>query len=211
MEKIKIYIIDDHEHIIVSGFLNWFRPGRDKIECSGSSVNVKKALEDPKLKTVNVILLDLWIPFEKTMENVKVLGNRYPQIPIIIYTSEDTTVWFEKMIAAGVKGYLIKEASRADVKSAILMVAEGGTWFTPRLMKASESDSKKDASSKPSLEKIEKIILLKVIQGCNHKEVAKKLDLKTHHIEKILSDLRNRFEATNKSQLVKILSDLNLI
>ncbi len=49
------------------------------------------------------------------------------------------------------------------------------------------------------------------MQECTHKEVAKKLDLKTHHIEKILSDLRDRFEATNTSQLVKILSDLNLI
>jgi DNA-binding NarL/FixJ family response regulator len=209
---VKLFIIEDHEMIIVSGFKNIFRPSRDQIEIAGSAPNIHTALSASILASSDLIILDLWIPREDPVESVKMLRERHPGIPVIIYTSEELPIWQWKMMEAGVKGYVNKSCSREDLKLALMHVINGGTWFTgPMPEKDIEHKSQHKDESFQSVSPIEKQIIELLVHGEHLYEIAMKLNTTTAKIDKTLAGLRNKFKCQTTVELVKLLSDHTLI
>jgi DNA-binding NarL/FixJ family response regulator len=209
---LRIFVIENHETILVSGLRQLFRPHRDQIEITGSSNSVANALQNKELESCDIIILDLWIPNEKPLENVSILRQKYPKAHIIILTTEESPVWIRKMMAAGVKGYLIKNTNRNELKSAIMKVAGGGTWFTASLdeenqEKTAESSDKTNIVLNPA----QKEILSLLTQGKNIKEIAELLNSKPAKIEKTLVNLRKQYQAETNIALIKILLDKGII
>ena len=115
-------------------------------------------------------------------------------------------------MAAGVKGYLIKNTNRNELKSAIMKVAGGGTWFTASLdeenqEKTAESSDKTNIVLNPA----QKEILSLLTQGKNIKEIAELLNSKPAKIEKTLVNLRKQYQAETNIALIKILLDKGII
>ena len=209
---IRLFVIENHETIIVSGLRQLFRPRRNNIEVSGSAVNVSVALKSPVISSVDVIILDLWIPGEKPLDNVRMLKEAFPDKPILVYTSEDSSVWMRKMMVAGVNGYVIKEAIRSKLKSAIESLAAGGSWFTDSLTAEDlEIIDQEIMNQGNTLSPVQKKILTLLIKGENQKEIAAILNVKTKAIEKTLASLRTKYNAKTTLELIHILSDKALI
>ncbi len=201
---IKLFVIEDHEAIIVSGLRNLFRPSRDQIEVTGSAPNVKSAISTPALSAAGMIILDLWIPGEDPLASMTLLKKQCPGKPVLIYTSEELPVWQHKMMAAGVSGYISKNCSREDLKSAIRHVAMGGTWFT-----GLKPDQEPEPG--PELSPVEKQILNLLINGYHHHEIASKLNTTSAKIDKSLVGMRTRFQCKTTVELVILLSGKAII
>ena len=201
---IKLFVIEDHEAIIVSGLRNMFRPSRDQIEVTGSAPNVNSALSNPALSFAGMIILDLWIPGEDPLASMTLLKKQCPGKPVLIYTSEELPVWQHKMMAAGVSGYISKNCSREDLKSAIRHVAKGGTWFT-----GLTPDQEPEPG--PELSPVEKQILNLLINGYHHHEIASKLNTTSAKIDKSLVGMRTRFQCKTTVELVILLSGKAII
>ncbi len=209
---IRLFIIENHETIIVSGIKHLFRPQRDQVIVIGSAASVSGALESHDISACDVIMLDLWIPNEKPLDNVKRLKEKFPSKPILIYTSEDSPEWIRKMMAAGVKGYVIKEGLRETLKSAIKNLAAGGTYFfqSPEAEDA-EVDGESAVTSMEQLSPVQKKIMTLLISGENQKSIAIILNTKVKLIEKELSSLRIRHSAKTNIELVKLLLEKALL
>ena len=108
---IRIFTIEDHP-VIVTGLRNLFRPSRDEIEIIGSASSVEEAVTRADPDTFDLFLLDLWLPNTNPILNVKKLKEIYPNKPITIFTSENSSSWQRKMFEAGVMAYLLKSADR---------------------------------------------------------------------------------------------------
>jgi len=209
---IRLFVIDNHETIIVSGFHQLFRPTRDFIEITGSAINVRTALQSDHIGRCDIIILDLWIPDEKPVENVRILKENFPNKPILIYSTEDSSEWIRKMIVAGVKGFVNKEAPRHDIKSAIKNIADGGAWFTKSLEQEDLGViSKEIQEHDKALSPVQKKILTLLSIGNSQKEIAKILNTRERNIERTLSTLRSRFNAKTTVELIKILTDKAMI
>lgn len=209
---IKIFVIEDHATIIVAGLRNIFRPSRDHIEISGSAINVKEALKNPELECADIIILDLWIPGFDPLDAVRILGQNHPGKPVIIYTSEELPLWHQKMMMAGVKGYVQKNCSREDLKSAILHVEKGGTWFTgPTTVDIPGKEGLPEIKALPELTPAEKQIIELLISGLHHHEIAKKLNISAPKIDKVLTLLRKRYQCITTVELINLLSGKHLL
>jgi len=209
---IRVLVIENHETIIVSGLRQLFRPQRDGIEIVDSAVSVSAALKKSDPSGFDIILLDLWIPGEKPLENVKLLKEKFPGKPILIYSSEDSGEWIRKMAIAGVKGYVIKDAARNELKNAISKVAGGNTWFTG-LSVTGEHDilSQEHPPYNEPLSLVQKRIIEFLIAGNTLKEIAETLNTNSNKIEKKLVRMRVIFNAKSNVELIKILIDLALV
>ena len=207
---VKVFVIEDHATIIVAGLRNIFRPSRDNIEVTGTALHVNEALKNPELASSDLILLDLWIPGHDPLETMKLLGEKFPGKPVIIYTSEELPVWQQKMMRAGVKGYVSKNCNREDLKSAIMHVARGGTWFTGPMFPNDQGEAGKRKEF-PELSPVERQIMELLVKGQHYHEISEKMNLTRSRIDKILASLRTRFECTTTVELVKLLSDQWLV
>lgn len=209
---VKLFLIEDHEMIIVSGLRNIFRPSRDHIEIAGSAPNVDRALASEKLSSSHLIILDLWIPGYDPLESVKLLKERHPAIPVIIFTSEELPLWQWKMMEAGVNGYLTKTCSREEFKLALTHVLNGGSWFTgPQSDTALKNKSRNMDKSLPSMSPIERQIVEFLIRGDHRDVIASKLNTTISIIDKKLAVLRSKFKCRTTVELVKILDDRHMI
>jgi len=208
MDMIKIFVIEDHQAIIVPGLRNLFRPSRDQIEITGSASGLQNAFSNPAMGMADLIILDLWIPGEDPLQNLTLLGERFPKIPVLIYTSEELPIWQQKMIAAGARGYLRKNCPREDLKSAILHIFNGGTWFTGPMTENSFAGKPNDQATDPShlLTPIQKEIIGFLMDGFHHKEIAKKLNTTPAKIDKTLTGLRIKFQCKTTLELILLLS-----
>ena len=160
----------------------------------------------------DIIILDLWIPDEKPLENVKMLKESFPDKPLLVFSTEDSPEWMRKMMVAGVKGFVNKDASRHDIKSAIERISGGGNWFTLSLGDTGKAEpSDKKTSSEDPLSPVQLKILASLLEGKTHKEIADLLNSNSDKIEKTLVSLRNRFNAKTTVELVKILIEKSLI
>lgn len=205
---VKIFVIEDHESIIVPGLRNLFRPSRDQIEVTGSSPGLQTAFLNPLLGLSDLIILDLWIPGEDPMHTMAMLSDRYPGKPVLIYTSEELPIWQQKMIVAGAKGFLKKNCPREELKSAIMHITKGGTWFTVPMTEVilPEISENNQNSLSPKLSPIQKEIIDLLAYGYHHNEIAEKLHTTPAKIDKTLTDLRTKFQCKTTIELVMFLS-----
>jgi PAS domain S-box-containing protein len=111
---IKLLIIEDHP-VTISGIENLLK---NEVEVIGSSVNLEGSL-DFNQNDFDIILLDLLLNDKNPVENVKILKEVYPDVPIVIFTCEDSNVWKRKMFDAGVASYIVKTSSKEEIKSTL--------------------------------------------------------------------------------------------
>ena len=207
---IRILAIEDH-WMVVDGLRSRFRADRDQIMISFTAGNVKQALsEDPE--SFDLILLDLLIPGTDPVENVRKLKQKYPQIPIVILTSEERSVWENQMCKAGVQAYITKDESRKNLKEAIIRVA-GGEDLCKQKMSAIAGKTKAEDGVKPVffLKPSEKAILTLYSKENNLKEIAARMFMTESAVAKVMARLRKQFSVKSNAVLLLFVIENKLI
>jgi len=137
---IRLFIIEDHETIIVSGLKRLFYSSRDGLEVTSFTRSVDEAIETGDIHAFDLIILDLWLENRQPIENFRKLSEYFPSKPIIIYTAEGAFSWIQRMYNEGARAYLTKSASRTEIKNAIKNVIKGEKVFPVSLDKIMQKD-----------------------------------------------------------------------
>ena len=201
---INIFVIDDCE-LIIRGFKHSFRSTCESIHVVGSAQDIGSAVDTIKKCIVDIIILDLYLGKSNPINNITKIKESFPAIPIVILSSETSTLWKFKSLQAGVKGYLTKDEDMSIIKETLLLISNG-KLVVPRVL-----DEKKEKTmtvlnssyySKTLLN--QKELVFDVSNGLSIKEIAIKLNRTISAIEKKLMDLRKAYKAKSNAELVKI-------
>ena len=208
---IRLFVVEDHP-VIVTGLRNLFRPSRDEIEIMGSSSNVDDAVLHANPATFDIFLLDLWLPDSHPLLNVKKLKDHFPGKPIVIFTSEESSSWQRKMFEAGVMAYLLKSTNKSEIKTTLEKVIKGQIVFSGLV----EPDYEKKLAAVLSGQKYhltpnqqELVILLS--SGLTQQQIADKKLISVSTVEKTLKHVREKCDAKNNAELVRILLEKGII
>jgi DNA-binding NarL/FixJ family response regulator len=208
---IRLFVIEDHP-VIVTGLRNLFRPSRDEIEIIGNAFSVDDAVTKADPGAFDIFLLDLWLPDSHPLLNVKKLKDHFHGKPIVIFTSEDSSSWQRKMFEAGVMAYLLKSTTKSDIKSTLEKVIKGQIVFSGLV----EPNYEKKLASVLSGQKYfltsnqqELVILLS--SGLTQQQIADSKKTSVSTVEKTLKHVREKFDAKNNAELVKILLEKGII
>ncbi len=74
----------------------------------------------------DIVILDIRMPVLNGLGAARVLQQRLPTVKVVIFTMDDSPDHLEAAMNAGALGYLLKDASRAEVIQALQQVAAGG-------------------------------------------------------------------------------------
>lgn len=208
---IRVFIIEDHPWII-HGLKYEFRPSRDEIEIKGSAARISEVTDKVKPGDLDIFILDLWLSGSDPIDNVNELQKNFPDKPIVIFTHEESPFWKQKMFDAGVRGYLMKDVDKKELKTAIQQVARGEIVF-PDLsyLKESLMGKSPEAAQKFILKPSEKEIFLLLSKGMNQKEVAEYQHKGRSAIEKLVRKIRKQFNVKSNAEVIHILTMLKEI
>lgn len=200
---IRLFVIEDHASIIVAGLKRLFYGARDGIEVTGFAADVETAGIQADPATFDMFILDLWLENRDPVSNFRRLIKQFSDKPILIYTSESSLAWKNRMLTEGAMAWILKSATRKDIKIAIENVSRGVAWFPANLAQlTTEKRLIMETGGKLPLTPVEKEILRLLKEGMTHKEVATQLGKSHSSIDKTLAKLRAQFGVESNIQLL---------
>jgi two-component system response regulator DevR len=202
-DVIRILIIDDHE-IVREGLKSMLESECDFeiVGVSGSAVHLSELVEETR---PNVVLLDARLPGVGGAAACRALTASHPEVSVLMISiyADDSTV--NECIAAGAKGYVIKDIERFTLKQSIRAVHRGEGAVSPSiaakvLRRLRGQDEPSQAADVP-LNDTQLRILRLVAAGFSNREIGRQVNLSENtvksHVQKIFRKLnvRNRAEA----------------
>ncbi len=133
-DTIKILLVDDHA-IVRAGF-------RLLLSSVGSFVVVAEAERGEAacqlyLETQpDITVLDLSMPGIGGLETLRRICQRDSQAKVLVFSVHDESVYVNRAMAAGAKGYITKSSAPGILVEAIQTIAQGGTYIEQGLLKA---------------------------------------------------------------------------
>ncbi len=124
----KILIVDDHP--VVRGGLTSIIQGTAGLTVCGSAGSVQEALALVETTTPDLVLTDLGLPGRNGVELIKDLKTLHPAIPVLVMSMHDELIYAERVLRAGGRGYVSKEAPAEILLHAIRKVLEGGVFVS---------------------------------------------------------------------------------
>jgi DNA-binding NarL/FixJ family response regulator len=202
---IKVLLVDDQD-ILVEG-LKLILGKEEDIEICGTANNGRKAYEICKWNRPDVVLMDIKMPEVNGVEATSMIKRDFPGVSIIVLTTFNDDEYIYEALKNGASGYLLKDASPAEIAGAVRTVYKGGALIQSEIAvkvldKFSElAKGSRERHIDPRAELLterEIEICRLVAEGKNNKEIADELYLSQgtvkNHITKVLIklDLRDR-------------------
>ena len=132
MEKLKLLIVDDHK---------LFREGLKLLLASLEEVGEIREAADGEIflqmiKTYHpdLVLMDIEMPRINGIEATTRALEQYPDLKIMALSMFGDEEYFQKMIDAGVCGFLLKNSDFSEVKKAITNAVQGNNYFTEEIL-----------------------------------------------------------------------------
>jgi len=176
-ERITVLLADDHS-LVRKGFRRMLEDD-PAIEVVGEAANGPQAVEAAEKLKPRVIVLDLAMPELDGIQAASQILKKQPDAGILILSmySEDTYV--RNAFAAGVRGYLLKNALEVDLPYAIKEVAAGRKVVAPGLAIPGQQETTSDFDK---LTQREREVLQYIVQGKSNKEIANILGLSVNTV-----------------------------
>lgn len=156
----------------------------------------------------DIFLLDLEMPGTHGIDAISRLLELAPASRIIILTQSDREVHVLQAITRGASGYLLKTATRAEILDSILEVHDGGASIDPKiahtalkLIRRIQPDSPPEEDDK-LLTARELEVLQLLSDGYVKKEIADKLDISPHGVDKRMRRIYDKLQVQNVAAAV---------
>ncbi len=127
--NIKIMVADDH--LVVRAGLRFLMERQEDMEILGEAGDGHEAVRLAEELNPSVIVMDIAMPRLNGIEAGLQILRRDPNIKIIMLSMYADQEFIVHALAAGAKGYLLKDAVEEDLVRAVRAVASGGTFFSP--------------------------------------------------------------------------------
>lgn len=151
-----------------------------------------------------VILLDLGLPGMNGVEGIKRIKASLPEIEILVFSVFDDNDRVFNAICAGASGYLLKTSSMTEIPEAIREVFAGGAPMNARIARrVLEMFSKVAPSNKDyGLTVRETEVLDQMVEGLTKKEIADRLDLSFHTVDKHIRGIYSKLHVNTMTGAV---------
>ncbi len=124
----RILVVDDHP--VVCDGLRSIIGAADGLEVCATAASTQEALRQVELTAPDLVLTDLSLPGRNGVELIKDLKSLHPEIPVLVMSMHDELIYAERVLRAGGRGYLMKEAPSDVLLRAIRRVLDGGVFVS---------------------------------------------------------------------------------
>lgn len=205
--KLNIAIVDDHP-LFIEGFKS-FLSLNDNIDQIVTALNGKlfsEMLQNGHLP--HIVFMDILMPIMNGIETTQYIKQKHNNIKVIALSSLESVEHVEKMIDAGVDGYLLKEATPQEINKAIEAVMDDNNYFSNKILLSlskrtiiDKTMPSRNVLSTP-LTGREKQVLVELCKGCTRAQIAKNLHISERTVDKHKENILAKTGCKNLINLV---------
>src|SRR5437764_9931574 len=129
--KTKVLIIDDHP-MMRQGLAQLVSNESDLTVCCEAE-NARQALEAIAAERPDLVLADFTLPDKSGIELIKDLQALQPNLPVLIISMHDESLFAERVLRAGGRGYIMKQEGGKKLMQAIRQVLNGQIYVSEKM------------------------------------------------------------------------------
>lgn len=195
-KKIKLLLVDDHP--VVRRGIRSCLGSLEHISILDEAVNGLEAVEKVKTLLPDVVLMDFDMPKMDGLEATRVIRKEFPKTRVLILSVHTKKDYVLQIIRSGAQGYVLKDASPADLVRAIEAVDNGEPFFSADISQIVLNQYLAETGTDESpaaavLTNRERQVLAAIAEGQSNKEIASTLGVGVRtvetHRERVMSKL----------------------
>lgn len=196
---IKVLIAEDQALLL--GALAALLRLEDDIDVVGTARNGQEALALCASAAPDIVLTDIEMPLMTGLELATALAEAGSSCKVVIVTTFARSGYLRRAMAAGVRGYLLKDAPADNLAAAIRTVHGGGRAIAPELAMESWSGGEDPLSER------ERQVLRLAGEGKSGAEIAKLIHLSEGTVRNYLSEAISKLNAGNRVEAFRLARD----
>ena len=202
----RILIVDDHP-LVRKGLVDLIGDEKDLEVCCEAGT-VSEALRLVNDDQPDLAIIDIALDGESGLELIKQIKSLHPDVSMLVCSAHDESLYAERCLQAGAKGYINKKVMMDEVINAIRRVIAGEVYLSPAMstkviarMAFGKSDtppSLVDALSDRELE-----VFQLIGQGMTTTEIAEQIHLSSKTVETYRQHIKRKLQLKNATELVR--------
>ncbi len=207
MSKRKVLIVDDHP-ILRKGLTLLINQEPDLTVCAEAE-HAQMALEIIDNIMPDMAIVDISLPGIDGIELIKMLRLRHKDLPVLVVSMHDETVYAERSLRAGARGYIMKQEALEKVLVAIRKVLDGEIFVSERvttrmLEKFVSNEGVRETTSPIDLLSNRELTVFRLIgQGHKTRQIAEKLHLSIKTVESYRAHIKDKLKLADGTDLLK--------
>jgi DNA-binding NarL/FixJ family response regulator len=195
-DKITVLLVDDHA-LVRRGFRRLLEDD-PQITVVGEASNGDEAVAMTAALQPRVVVMDCAMPGTNGLVATRTILERSPGVAVLMLSmhAEDTLV--RQALAAGARGYVLKNALDLDLGAAVTRVAAGEIVLDPALARPDVLKGERSRSLTPR----ELEVLQLICDGCSNRDIAKKLSLSANTVAVHRANIMNALDIHKTAELV---------
>lgn len=129
--KLRVLIVDDHP-IVRQGISQLINQEPDFDICAQAG-SAQEALDLLEKSTPDIMLVDISLDGVSGLELLKMIKSRHNKVPVLILSMHDESLYAERALRGGAKGYVMKQEATERVLIAIRQVLRGELYLSERM------------------------------------------------------------------------------
>ena len=200
-DKKRILIVDDHQ-ILRRGLAMLINMEPD-LEVCGEAEDVQGGLNAVSVTHPDLVLTDISLKNSSGVQLIKKVNAEYPRIPLLAISMHDESIYAERALRAGARGYITKKVAEEKIIEAIHQVLSGKIYLNDTaselVMQRLLGSQAQDPSSLLSDREFEVFCLIG--RGLRASAISKELNLSIKTIETYQANMKVKLNLSSAKEL----------
>ncbi len=204
MKKFKVFLVDDHG-VLRQGMRKLIDMEKD-FEVSGEASDAVEALERLPGSKADIALLDLGLKGTGGLDLIKSLKQKMPKLIMLVMSMFEESIYAERALRAGAKGYIMKSEPADKVIDALRRVSSGRSYLSQtmsermidRMSSPNTATTPTDALSDRELE-----VFQALGKGLKPAEIAEELHISVKTVETYREQIKTKLKLDSASELAQ--------
>lgn len=194
---LRILLVDDHP--LVREGLRSRLQSEAAYAVVAEAGTAEEAMQALSLAAPDLVLMDVGLGRSSGIELAQLMLERCPQLKLLMFSMYDNPEYVQRAMQAGAMGYVLKDASAAEILAALDAVRAGGTFLSPGVSRRMF----RGQAAKPLLSPRESEILAALGRGESGKQIAKDLGLSVRTVETHRQNIKRKLELDSPAELLR--------
>ncbi|MBV8485122.1 MAG: response regulator transcription factor [Verrucomicrobia bacterium] len=204
-QKSRIFIVDDHP-MTRAGLAHLINHQPDTLIC-GEAENAAEALDRMAVSQPDLMLIDITLPGKSGLELIKDVKAMRPDLAILVISMHDESLYADRVLRAGARGYITKHEGGDKLIGAIRHVLSGKIYVSESMSAHileifSGGQPTTDRSSIQNLSDREFEVFQALGEGLSSHEIAKKLHLSAKTVDAHRANIKTKLKINTTAELI---------
>lgn len=206
LKMTRILLVDDHA-MVREGLAEAIARERDLIVC-GEAADAVEAMELANSARPQLAIVDLTLKNSSGLELIREFQTRHPEIQVLVLSMHDESLYAERAIRAGARGYMNKAEATQNFLRAIRHVLAGKIYLSDATTRqvAAKALGKNQAEFFHGLEQLsdrELEIFQHLGEGKSPRQIANEINLDCSTVETYRTRIREKLEFKDANELLQ--------